>query len=224
MYEGDAMRSDIEIQQDVLDELEWDPSIDSVDIQATVIDGAVTLRGEVRTYAERMIAESDAQRIAGVRAVNNNLVVMPDPSQLYEDEGIAAEARRALKSNVSVPQEQVQVSVVEGRIILGGEVRWHYQRTAAENAVKDLPGVKGITNRIKVSPLHPSPADLRDRIERAFHRNADIDAAGIHIEVHDGVVTLRGVAHSRLEKAAAAGAAWAAPGVTQVRDEMVLAS
>jgi osmotically-inducible protein OsmY len=218
------MKTDAEIQRDVLEELRWDPGINASDLQATVVDGTVTLRGEIRSYAERVMAEADAWRIAGVRAVNNIITIMPDLQKLHNDEDLAAMARRALRAHVSVPDGQIQVSVVDGWLTLGGEVRWHFQRKAAEDAIRSLPNVRGITNSIKLVPLHPTEADVKDRIERAFQRNAEIDAERIIVEIGPGTVTLQGSVRSRAERNAAIDAAWSAPGVVEVRDRLEVVS
>jgi osmotically-inducible protein OsmY len=205
-----------------MDEILWDPRILSSDIQATAVDGEVTLRGEVESYPERLAAEADAWRIAGVRVVNNNIEIVLDEKQLRDDEEIAAAARQALTLHLSVPHEQVQVSVADGWLTLGGELRWHYQKMAAEDAVSTIAGVRGVTNRIKIVPVRPSEPDVKERIEESFRRHADIDAAGIEVTIHGSVVTLRGKVHSRSERNAAITGAWSAAGVTQVNDHLTV--
>jgi osmotically-inducible protein OsmY len=216
------MKGNEQLRQDVIDELAWDPSITSSDIQVSASDGIVTIRGEVGSYAERWAAGRDARRVAGVKDLNNNLVVELDASRRRSDEEIARAARDVLAANGSIPFDRVQVSAVDGWVTLGGEVPWTYQQTVAEDAVRYLAGVRGITNRIKVQPPQPIPADIRERIERAFWRNAELDAGAIQVTAHDGTVTLEGTVRSWAERDEAARAAGAAPGVRNVHNQLVV--
>ena len=146
------MKTDSELQRDVLDELKWEPSVDAAHIGVSVKDGVVTLSGHVSSYAEKFAAERAAKRVLGVRAVANEIDVKLPSSSQRTDEDIAAAAVNALKSNVSVPADKIKVTVSKGWVKLEGEVEWQYQKDAAENAVRYLAGVMGVTNLITVKP------------------------------------------------------------------------
>jgi osmotically-inducible protein OsmY len=209
------MKSDSELKRDVERELEWDPSIDARRIGVTVVDDVVTLTGEVSTYAEKWRAERAVERVAGVRAIANELVVKLDSER--SDTDIAKAVAEALKRNVVVPADKVKAKVQNGWVTLSGEVNWDFQRRAAERSVRDLPGVRGISNLITLRP-HVEPQDVKERIEETFKREATLDAQNIQVEVHGGVVTLRGTVRSWLERREAEKAAWSAPGITEVHN------
>jgi osmotically-inducible protein OsmY len=213
------MDSSKELQRRVLDELDWEPSIDAAHVGVTVNDGVVTLTGSVSTYAEKMTAEQATKRLVGVKAVANDLEVRPTfPSQPNDTE-IAQAVIRALEWDVSIPHELLKARVAKGMVTLEGEVRFWYQRQAAENAVRGLKGVQEIMNLISIKPM-PKATDVKSRIESAFRRSAEIDASRIQVETSDGTVTLRGRVHNWAERQEAEKAAWAAPGVMEVDDEL----
>jgi len=209
------MKSDGELRQDVEEELQWEPSIDERRIGVAVLDGVVTLTGEVPSYAAKWKAERAAERVAGVRGVVNELSVVL--SSEYSDTSIAKAALDALDSDVNVPSDRVKVKVNKGWITLTGNVLWDYQRRAAERVVRNLPGAKGVTNLIEIKPTIV-PQDVKRRIEETLLREASLDAKNIQVEVNGGEITLRGNVRSFLERHEAEKAAWSAPGVTLVHN------
>lgn len=209
-----TMKSDSEIQENVLKQLKWDPSLNSDHIGVRVANGVVTLTGYVSSYSEKWAAEKAVEHVAGVKAIADELEVKLPDSSRRDDVEIARTAADALKSNISVPDD-VKAIVEHGWITLKGEVEWGYQKEAAENAVRNLFGVKGVINNIAVRPK-VAPTDVKNKIKDALERIAIEEANKIAVDVDGSKVILKGKVHSWDEYWAARNAAWSAPGVTTV--------
>ena len=213
------MKKDSELQRDVMDELAWEPSVDAAEIGVSVENGVVILNGTVKSLTEKWTAERVTQHVEGVRAVTDELVVKLAGDSQHTDADIAQAAANVLDWNTSVPPNRVKVLVQNGWITLGGSVEYHFQKTAAENAVHHLKGVKGVSNLIGVNP-RVSAGDVIHAIKKALHRAAQVDAEKISVEASAGKVILRGNVRTWAEREEAERAAWAAPGVTNVQNDI----
>ena len=215
------IRMDAQLQRDVIDELRWDPAVDSAEIGVSAKDGVVTLSGQVDTFARKYAAVRAVERVAGVRAIAEELKVVIPTIYHRTDVDLAHAAANALMWDVQVPDEKVLARVEAGWVWLEGEVTWQFQSKAAEQAVRNLVGVKGVTNLLKIKAIASAP-DVKQRIENALKRHAELDAKHIQVETRDGRITLKGQVRSYAEREDAERAAWAAPGVTHVEDELAV--
>jgi osmotically-inducible protein OsmY len=212
------MKTDAQIQADVMQELTWDPSVTHEHIGVAVSDGIVTLSGAVPSYIEKTAAEEAAQRVGGVKAVVEKIEVKVPGSYHRDDQDIAKAIIDQFRWHAQVPDESVKASVEKGWVELTGEVEWEYQRRAAEKAIRGLTGVTGINNRIEIKSKVVQSSDIKDKIEQALKRAAEREAARVAVEVRGTRVILSGKVRSFAELRDVRGAAWNAPGVTSVDD------
>lgn len=212
-----------ELQRNVLEELQYEPSVDAAGIGVTAKEGIVTLAGTVKSYAEKAGAVRAAERVVGVKAVVDKMEVELPSLHVRNDEDIARAVLNAFEWDVFVPTNRLKVEVEKGWVMLSGKVDYKYQKTSAENAVTNLAGVKGVINTIEVTPS-ATPGEVKSKIENALRRAAEVDAKQIKVDVLNGEVTLRGNVHSWMERNEAERAAWSAPGVRGVKDELTVAA
>lgn len=215
------MKTDSQLRRDVIDELEWEPSIDASQIGVAASAGVITLTGTVPRYTEKMEAERLAKSIAGVKAVANDIEVRLPGASERNDTEIASAALNALKWHTSIPDDKITVTVRDGWITLDGNLDWQFQRMAARNAVCHLVGVKGVSNNTTIGPK-PKAADVKSKIEAAFKRKAELDAGHVQVDAAGGVVKLKGYVDSWSEFTEAERVAWAAPGVIAVDNGLTI--
>jgi osmotically-inducible protein OsmY len=214
--------NDMILKRAVEDELEWEPSIDAEHIGVAAEDGIVTLTGHVGSYAEKFAAEKAVRRVKGVRAIAQEVEVRFPGDKKTSDDQIAKRALDVIAWGSTIPKDRVQVKVQAGIVTLTGEVDWYYQRDDAESAVRKLSGIKAIVNEITIKPK-VQVSDIRQRIETALKRNAELEADSIRVSVLNGRVTLDGKVKAWYERDLAERTAWSAPGVIAVEDRISVA-
>jgi osmotically-inducible protein OsmY len=213
------MKSDMELQKDVAEELKWDPRVNDDEIGIAVRGGVVTLTGTVPDFAQQWAAAKAVERVAGVRAVAQELKVKVPDAHRRSDTELARQVVNALAWDIEVPHEKIKARVENGWVTLEGEVDWQFQRNAAERDVRYLTGIGGVSNMLQLK-AHVSPYDVTQRIKSALRRSADADASKIHVAAAEGKVTLTGTVRSWSERADAERAAWSTTGVTTVDDRL----
>jgi len=213
------MKSDFQLQKEVMEELKWQPLLKASEIGVAVKNGIVTLSGQVNSYTKKIEAEKAAKKVAGVKAVAEDIQVGISPSFIKTDAEIAEAVVNALKWHTAVQDEKIKIKVENGIVRLEGEVDWGYQSNNAKKAVENLSGVRMVINSITVKPK-TTPVDIQEKIHDAFLRNATIDSSRIFAEVFDNKVVLRGQVRSFVEKEDAEAAAWNAPGVVTVENKL----
>jgi osmotically-inducible protein OsmY len=212
--------NDKQLRQDVIDELDFEPSIDSADIGVTCENGVITLSGHVPSYTQKVAAERAAWRVKGVKAIAQEIQVRFAAAKKTNDDEIARRALDILAWSSPTPRDAVHVKVQDGWVTLSGEVRWNYQREAAEASVRRLSGVLGVTNAIALAPA-AMPADIEQRIRGALRRRAEIEAGRIRVSVGDGgTVSIEGDVDNWEERRAVERAVWSTPGVRMVEDHL----
>ena len=209
------MKTDLQLRDDVLKEISWRPNIDGAHIGVTADDGVVTLTGQVTHHAERFAAIAAAESVFGVKAVANNIEVEIAGLHKRNDADIAAAAVNALSWHFEVPDGKVHVVVNHGKVTLDGILDWQFQKTAAQRCVEKLMGVTGVINAITIKPS-VKWVDVTSKIKEAFARSANIEASRVVVRTDHDTVTLSGKVESSAERYQAMRAAWAAPGVRSV--------
>lgn len=216
------MKTNEELQKDVMDEIRWDPQLKDVSSQigVTADDGVITLTGLVNMLTEKLAAERAAQRVSGVRVVAVDVEVKINAPHVKSDAEIAAAIKNALVWHSAVNEDKIEIKVDDGWVYLDGSVQWDYEKKAAENAIQNLLGVRGITNRILVNAKSLDPVDIKKHITSAFLRSATIDSSAISVETSGSKVTLKGKVRSWMEKQDAENVAWSLPGVLEVANQI----
>lgn len=215
------MKTDSQLQQDVMAELQWEPRVDHANIGVAAKDGVITLSGFVANYASKLAAEKAARRVKGVRGLAEEIDVRFPSDAKTADPEIAARIADMFDWSVSIPKNKIEIKVEDGWVMLTGAVNYHYNREAARDLASRISGVKGVTNLIEVKRA-PSPFDVRQQIMDALKRSADLDASTITVSAEGDTVKLSGKVHSGYERRIAERAAWAAPGVNRIVDNIMV--
>jgi len=215
------MKTDSQIQKDVMDELKWQPFLNSSEIGVAVKNGIVTLSGIVDSFSKKLEAEGAAKKVAGVKAIAEDIQIGVSPVYHKTDAELAEAVVNALKWDSVVPDDKIQVKVEDGVVTLQGELEWQYQRSSATIAVQHLAGVRSVANLITIKPKL-SPSELERKIAAAFQRTALLDAGKVNVSTAGSSVTLTGKVRSFAERDDAEDVAWAAPGVYQVQNKLIV--
>ena len=215
------MKTDLKLQKDVQKAISWEPSMHAAEIGVTAKDGVITLSGIVNSYSKKINAENAAKKIAGVKAVAENIIIDYGHSFTKSDTEIAKDILKAWEFNWEVPEDKIQVKVEDGWVSLTGEVAWKYQEEAAKNAITNLSGVKGVSNFIKIKSESKDVIEQK-AVESALSRDWSIDSNDIKVEVTQNRVKLTGIVHSIYQKDEAGRLAWNAPGVRSVDNELAV--
>lgn len=213
------MKSDIQIQKDVMAQINWEPLLNAAAIGVSVKDGVVTLNGMVDTYTKKMAAERAAKKVSGVRAVAEDIQVGESPVLKRTDAEIAQAILTALQWHTAVREDKIKIKVEKGVVTLEGDVEWEYQRSAVKKTIENLIGIKMIYNFIAVKPVVTS-ADLKSKIKAALQRSALLDAENITVDVTGSIAVIRGNVHSISEKEDVESAVWLAPGISVVDNQL----
>jgi osmotically-inducible protein OsmY len=217
------MKTDMQLQKDVIDELKWQPRTRDAEIGVAAKGGVVTLSGDVTSYVQKFEAARLAEQVSGAQAIADELHVKLPNASVRSDTDIAHSAITAFKWNIEIPDDRLTLKVQDGWVTVHGNVDWQYQKSAAENAIRYLIGVKGVTNLAVVQQPQVAPEVVRQQIAAALKRSATVDSARVTVESKNGgTVVLRGTVRSWTEREDAERAAWATPGVARVDDELAV--